>query len=65
MLDGVLVGESPPLTYWVQYSPRLSEPPRRSQIECWRHRSILGPCFERRSPIQCWRDRSMRGPCFD
>jgi hypothetical protein len=65
MLDGVVVGESPPLTYWIHYSPRLSEPPRRSPIECWRHRSILGLCFEQRSPIQCWRDRSMRGPCFD
>jgi hypothetical protein len=65
MLDGAVVGQSPPLTYWAYYSPRLSEPPRRSLIECWRDRSTRGQCFERRSPIECWRDRSMRGPCFD
>jgi hypothetical protein len=65
MLDGAVAGQSPPLTYWAYYSPRLSEPPRRSLIECWRDRSTRGPCFERRSLIECWRDRSMRGPCFD
>jgi hypothetical protein len=65
MLGGVVVGESPSSTYWIYYSPRLSEPPRRSPIACWRDRSIRGPCFERRSSIECWRDRNMRGPCFD
>jgi hypothetical protein len=59
-----IVGGSPPVTYWVQYSPRLSEPPRSSNV-CWRDRSVRGPCFERRASIECWRDRSMRGPCFD
>jgi hypothetical protein len=46
MLDGVMAGECPPLRYWVHYSPRLREPQRRSPIECWRDRSIRGPCFD-------------------
>jgi hypothetical protein len=46
MPDRVTVGECPPLRYWAQYSPRLREPKQRSPIECWRDRSIRGPCFD-------------------
>ena len=46
VLEVVIVGECPPLGYWGYYSPRLREPPRRSAIECWRDRSIRGPCFD-------------------
>jgi hypothetical protein len=40
VVSGVVVGE------WVHYSRPLREPQRRSPIECWRDRSIRGPCFE-------------------
>jgi hypothetical protein len=51
LLDGVIVGDCPPLGYWAYHSPRvreppLREPPRRSAIECWRDRSIRGSCFD-------------------
>jgi hypothetical protein len=44
--DKVIVGECLPPGYWGYYSRRLRDPPRRWQIECWRDRSIRGPCFE-------------------
>jgi hypothetical protein len=40
VVNGVVAGQ------WVHYSRRLREPQRRSSIECWRDRSIRGPCFE-------------------
>jgi hypothetical protein len=44
--DRVMMDECPPLRYRTQYSRGLREPQRRFPIECWRDRSIRGPCFD-------------------
>jgi hypothetical protein len=38
--------QAQPRPQWAHYSTRLREPQRRSPIECWRDRSIRGPCFD-------------------
>jgi hypothetical protein len=45
-LARLVADECLPPGYWGHYSRRLREPPRRSSVECWRDRSMRGPCFD-------------------